>query len=438
MEQLTMDELDRQLDLIRLAFLAKLADPHTEGKLELQDVKANIVSPVCEREVVHQKESIRWFADTLMNSILDDRYGHLPKTWIGPVVRYGNPGWNPGVLGYDLYAGRVGIALALTAAGKALNDEKAIAVASEVFERSAQILNAKTYELRNVLMSGIGAFSGVSGLLWSLCAASEITGNKRWKELAVSSWSLLPNLFLVNESEFFDMIMGSSGAIIMRLRTQLDWRIEDEYMNKCISLVYAKISSNDPKTTSGLAHGYGHLIWFFSCVAQRQPSKEITDIVHEIYALIQTKYTANNGFIQTSVGAIDQVSFSWCNGLSGLLIAYYEAYKANILPQDSVINIIEQIKRIPLSNLPILCHGSLGILEALQYAGQSFPDQTADIIAKLEKLFCSSQYIVDYFKHGKGRYPLSPGLMVGKAGALLHLCRSVDPSIKASPLTFGN
>lgn len=446
MERLIERDLTRQIELIRLAFLAKLEDPHAEGKLDFEEMSAvesknfqmEDLSTLNNTQTSNLKEIIRWFSNSLIESIFDDRYNHLPKTWIGPVVRFGNSGWTPGVLGYDLYAGRVGSALALAAAGRVLSDEKAIEVASEVFERSVQILESKTFELRNVLMSGIGAFSGVSGLLWALCAASDLTGNKRWGEVAVNSWSLLPNPLTVKDTEFFDMIMGPSASIIMRYRTQKDWILDQDAINQCVSLAYTKINSNNFKTTSGLAHGFAHMLWFFASIAQRQTSREIEELILEIDSIIRNKYTNDDGFIQIYCGGINKVSSSWCNGLSGLLIAYYEAYKANCLPQESVINLINQLKLIPLSCIPIICHGSLGIVEALQYVGQSFPNQTSEILSKLETNFCSPEYIFNYFKNGKGRYPLSPGLMAGKAGALLHLCRSLDPTIKASPLTLGN
>ena len=446
MENISERDLTRQIELIRLAFLAKLEDPHAEGRLDFEEMNAvelrNFqVEDLIKLDNIQKskiKEIISWFSNSLIESIFDDRYSHLPKTWIGPIVRFGSSGWTPGVLGYDLYGGRIGSALALAAAGRVLENERAIEVASEVFERSAKILESKTYELRNVLMSGIGAFSGVSGLLWALCAASDLTGNKRWREIAIKSWSLLPDPLTVKDTDFFDMIMGPSASIIMRYRTQIDWKLDKDAINQCISLAYKKINSNNIKTTSGLAHGIAQMLWFFAIIYQRQPSKEIKELILVIDSIISNRYTNDDGFIQTYCGANNQVSSSWCNGLSGLLIAYYEAYKSNSLPEESVIDIINQIKLIPLSCIPIICHGSLGIVEVLQYVGQSFPEETSEILFKLESNFCSPEYIFDYFKNGKSRYPLSPGLMAGKAGALLHLCRSIDPTIKASPITLGN
>lgn len=437
MNKLSEKELDKQIELIRLAFLAKLADTHEESKVMECDIKKSLdlynKNKVEESKI---KDIIRWFANELVDSSFDDRYAHLPMTWIGPVVKYSNPAWTPGVLGYDLYAGRVGPALALTAASKVLGDDSFKEVAYNVFERSAKIFQAKTYELRNVLISGTGAFSGVSGLVWSLGAAGNIINNNEWTNASDNAWDLLPDFMTVDKPDFFDMIMGSSASIVMRYRVQKNWKLSEENINKCVELAKLKIANSLPNTTSGLAHGYSHLLWFFSIIAQKEHSQNVEDIIKQIDEIIREKYTCN-GYIQVYCGATDKVSSSWCNGLAGVLIAYYESYKANVLPAKRVIDIINQLKEIPLSSIPIICHGSLGICEAIEYVSKDFYEYTQGFLSNMKATICNPEYIFSYYKEGKGRYPLSPGLMAGKAGALLYLCKEVDSTINSSPLTFG-
>ncbi|MED3515152.1 type 2 lanthipeptide synthetase LanM [Bacillus subtilis] len=444
MKSLTKSDLTKQINLIRLAFVAKLADPHTDGTLKLEESESTEEErPTLERlntlkddNVLKHREIISWFSKSLTESLLDDRYEHLPKTWIGPVARFGQ-GWTPGVLGYDLYSGRVGPALALAVAGKLLSDDIALKASYDIFEKSAKILEDRSYELRNVLLSGIGAFSGVSGLLWTLFSAGDIVGNERWKDIAVKSWPILHRSLESEDNNFFDMITGKSGSIVMRYRMQEDFKLSDDMINKTLSLAYSRINDSDAKTTSGLAHGYSQLLWFFALVNQKQEKSEIKRVIEEIDSIICNKYTNNNGIIETYKDAGNEhVSSSWCNGLAGLLIAYYEAYKSKVLSRESVLNIIGQLKRIPISRIPVLCHGSLGIVEALEYVSESFPEETSEILLEIKTTFGSPEYIFSYYKNGKGRYPLSPGLMAGQAGALLHLCKSLDPKIKISPLTL--
>lgn len=446
MQNLTMEDLTTQTNLIRLAFVAKLADPHADGELQLEESESIepennkfMVNTVKDFNDKRHKEIIQWFSDSITRTSLDDRYAHLPKTWVGPVARHGGQGWTPGVLGYDLYNGRVGPALALTIAGELLNDKDAQSVSADIFDKSAKILSDKSFELRNVLLSGIGGFSGVSGLLWTLSAAGNFTQNDKWKSAAIDSWPLLHQSLSIEDPEFFDMITGKSSSIAMRYQTQTDFMLSEDVLRTATTMAQAKLNDPGTEITSGLTHGLGQLVWFFSLVNQRQENKDGIELVQTIDRMIQTSYTNKEGIIEIyREDGTRNISSSWCNGLSGLLIAYYEAYKAAILPRESVVNILDQLKRIPVSRVPVLCHGSLGIVEALEYVSELFPIETADILAGMNSTFCSPEYIFTYYKNGKGRYPLSPGLMAGKAGALLHLCRSLEPSIQTSPLTFRN
>lgn len=444
MQDLSEKDLVEQLRLIRLAFVAKLADPHSDGKIPDSAEVENNPAPSLLKDNVKNDTApksheaiIQWFADYLTDSILDDRYKHLPKTWIGPVARYGGQGWSPGVLGYDLYAGRIGPALSLAVSGKLLSDRVALNAATDIFERSANILSSKTYELRNVLLSGTGAFSGVSGLLWSLYAAGDLLNNESWKEISLESWKLIN--FSANNSnlDFFDMINGVSASLIMRKQLQPEYEISDNLIEQSISSAESKLLLRSDSETSGLAHGYGQLLWFFSKLGQTKQNAKIDSISQKIISVLENEYRTEDGLLTVySNNLTENISSSWCNGLAGLLIAYYEAYKANYVSRDTVVNLINQIKTIPLSRIPVLCHGSLGIMEALNYVKESFQEEVTDILKILGSTYCSPEYIYKYYKNGKGRYPLSPGIMSGRAGALLYLCKSLDSSVKISPLTF--
>ena len=442
-KKLSHKDLINQQQIIQLAFVAKLADPHAEGKLKLEELENGNQKSIEkkndeQKNITEINKIIKWFSQNLLSSVLDDRYPHLPKTWVGAVAKNGNNGWTPGVLGYDLYSGRIGPALVLSIVGNQISDTEAINISNDIFEKSAQILEDQSFELRNVLLSGNGAFSGISGLLWAMYHAGVITNNQRWKKVAINSWELLSIDLQTVDNNFFDMINGKSGAIIMRLQMQDTFYPKHEFIDECINLAYEKINEIDDNMTSGVAHGLGHLLWFFSIINQRINDVKIKKLIVDIDTVIREKYTNKAGIIETYLNEQNEhVSSSWCNGLSGLLIAYYEAYKAEALPKTSVISIINQLKVIPISCVPVICHGSLGVLTALEYVNESFPEETKGLIHNIKNTFCSPTYIYEYFKEGKGRYTLSPGLMSGKSGALLHLCKLVNNDLKISPLLLG-
>lgn len=429
-ESMSEKNLETQIKLIKLAFVAKLADPHKEKMLETGDKSVKFNKADSEKI----KEAIFWFAQTLSETILDDRYSHLPKTWLGPVSGFRELGWSPGVLGYDLYGGRVGPALSLAVAGKVLSEERFTQVSADIFDKSSKIFESKTFELRNVLLSGIGGFSGVSGLLWTLSHAGNVLNNEKWQETARESWKLLHNSLTIQDN-FFDMIMGASSSIVMRNRIEAEFCLNNNLKEKIITLAEKKLQLMDKEMTSGLTHGLGQMLWYFSLDAQKTNNIESKKIAREILEIIESRYK-NNNIIEIYQGNSQKISASWCNGTSGILIAYYEAFKAGVVEKEKIIDLIKQLKKQAIPTVPVLCHGSLGVYGSLQYIGESFSDYTSAFLEELERSYCSPSYILDYYKNEEGRYPLSPGLMSGQAGALLYLCKLVDSTIDINPLTL--
>ncbi|REH97464.1 hypothetical protein DOS77_02355 [Staphylococcus felis] len=431
MNSISLEDLNRQIEIIKLAFVAKLADPHRDEKILESETNDNFC---IDKKTI--ENSISYFTNSLTQRIMNDRYNHLPKTWIGPVSQYGK-GWTPGVLGYDLYSGRTGPFLVLLLAGKLLKKQNLIDIAYEFFDKVTKIFEEKTYDLRNVLISGTGAFSGMPGIIWSLNTAGKITGNSKWQSTALKAFTLIDEEITKEKKvDFFDMISGNSGAIVMRYKIQENYSLTEKFIKEKVKEAYKIINSKEG-LSSGLAHGISQIMYFFAIIYKKQKLVYVKDLIENIHKIIKSSFTNEQNLIEIYMSQEkNNVSSSWCNGLAGLLVAYYEGYKVGILSKDEVIDIIKQIESIPLSVVPILCHGSLGIYDSLKYVSKDFEEETHYLLMKLQKTTCSPTYIVNYFKEGKGRYTLSPGLMTGQTGALFHLCKLLDVEINVSPLTF--
>lgn len=437
---LCIKDIETQIRIIRLAFMAKLSDPHLSEKYNRENTLNN--KKYNENLNVEAVKTIKVLSKELQEQMTKDRYEHLPKTWIGPVSRIGGDGWAPGVLGYDLYSGRIGPAVALAVAGKILKDDSLIESSVDVFQKSARILKNRTYDFRNLVASGFGAYSGIMGLFWGLHVTGTLLGAKDWIKISNSSMKLIDSNLIDIDAEFFDLISGNSGSLGMRYKLDKSFQLDEKEIRKVLQVTDDIIENprgNDNLRTSGLAHGLGQVIWFLSIVMQRQPKEEIKDRVLQIDNLLTSYYTNPAGNIEIySPVSNSNTSISWCNGISGLLVAYVEGYKAKIFRKNRVIECINQLKRekSSIGNIPIYCHGNLGVYETLLFANQYFPDETNEIIHELQNTVCSPIEIFRYFSNGKGRYTLSPGIMAGKSGALLHLCKLVDPKITISPITI--
>ena len=441
MTRLGEEDMAFQARLIRLAFVAKLTDPHANNRFALtSDDVAERSQTVCRdssRDAV--AASLRELVTTLSARIKDDRYDHLPRTWIGPVARFGSGQWSPGVLGYDLYSGRVGPAMALAIAGEILGDHKAAACAESVFDRAAEILGDATYELRSVLASGTGAFSGVSGLLWAMHASGRVAGNQEWIRQAKSSWELLPEKMFHLLPTSFDMISGDSASLIMRLRSTGKLPVTPDIVESWVAAARSRILSEGPNLPSGLAHGIGQIIWFFSSIDATHGNTSSRNLVGELVQLIESEYRTGNGPTQLYRNFADKHSDSWCNGIAGLLVAFGQAHKAGLIERERVVDLIHQLEIVEIGAPPVLCHGALGSAQVLRDLEPVFPEATP-LRSGLEETWCSPSQIVEYFRTEQGRYALSPGLMSGRAGAALQLSHRLEPGLVPSPssLRFGD
>lgn len=420
---LSKDDLKKQIRIIRLAFIAKLEDSFFEDSLPMESTKIN------------NHELIKYLSEKLLDSIFDDRFAHLPKTWIGPVSTYSTDGWAPGVLGYDMYGGRIGIALALAMAGKVLNDKNISDVAFGIFDSSAKILSTNVYEKRNLLSSGLGIFSGFSSVIWGLYEASYIFDKPEWAAIALSSWKIIDKEMHRINNNFFDMMTGNSAAIILRLRMDLDYKLTNEQIEEIIAEANRVLNSRNDEFTSGLAHGLSHIIWFFSILYQFYPLKEIDNLIKRCMNILDEEYISIDGKVNI-YRYVENQSDTWCNGISGVLLAYYEGYKSKIVEKDKLIQLIEQLKSIKISETPIFCHGILGLSKILDFLLKNdFYDEVTPILLKIKSNDNFKTLIHSYFQNDKVRYSLSFGLMAGLAGGIYYLCgENID--FRISPITL--
>ena len=437
MARLGEDDLAHQLRITRLAFVAKLADPHADGHFDTTEEAARPVPPA--QGPSNGSDGIasclRDLSSSLVDRLLDDRFDHLPRTWIGPVAQFGSRQWSPGVLGYDLYGGRVGPALALATAGRVLHDPTLSVAAAQVFDRTASILDAETYELRNVLASGAGGFSGVPGMLWALHAAGRVTDNPDWTRVADASWTLLEEALADPTAASFDMVTGTSSAIVMRLRTA-GIAPQPGSVARWAEAARARVADQGERLTSGLAHGLAHMLWFFGAIAPTGRTPAVRSLVDDLLTLLDRSYRSREGHFQIYPGRGGSVSPSWCNGLAGIVLAHHSLLRAGLATEEPLADAVRQLGTIPQGVLPVLCHGTLGTTEVLRVVERDHPGATGRIRCDLESTLCSPDAIARYFAQEQGRYALSPALMSGRAGAVLHLAARLEPDLTPSPATL--
>lgn len=423
---LSINDLREQIKIIKLSFVAKIEDYHSNSNKEV----------IQEKIKKSKNEIIRLFSDKLLTTSYDDRYEHLPKTWIGPVSTFSTNGWAPGVLGYDMYGGRTGIALTLALAGKVIGEKRYSDLAYQIFDSYAKILDSNVYETRSLLSSGVGLYSGFPSVIWGLYEASYIYGIAKWKNIALEAWKIIDEEICSIKSGFFDMMSGNSASIIMRLKMDKSFKLEKKQIELYVSEGIKFLENRNEDITSGLAHGIAHMIWFFSIVYQYYSVTTVGEFVCRCVKVLKDNYYSEGEEINI-YESTDRQSDSWCNGVSGILLAYYEGFKANLITKEDVKLLLKQLKRLQLSTLPVYCHGILGIVEVLNYMKTDFSEDVYSILSSTLFKEDFSNKIYQYFKNESGRYTLSPGLMSGISGGIYYLCKS-NIDFKISPITLEN
>ncbi|CAM1670984.1 type 2 lanthipeptide synthetase LanM [Streptococcus mitis] len=429
-KNLNREDLYNQIRLIRISFLSKIADSH-EGKIFEWEKIENFRTGT---DIV-VVDAISKLIESIVDNALSDRFSHLPETWIGPISRRGS-GWIPGVLGYDLYSGRIGIGLVLLIYGKHFRHKESYNLSKSIFEKISSILSTESFDKRNLLKIGNGAYSGLSGVIWSLYKAGEIEQNEDWMTVAESSWKFILEKDYFDDN-FFDIISGSSGSLIVRYNMLPNYQLSSKLLNDIITKGYEEILNVDNSLTSGVAHGLGNLIWFFSIINRKHNDERVRVLVQKIHQIITTKFMNDEKEILVyKLQNQSNISNSWCNGLSGLLLAYYEAYKSGIIEKDFVIMIINQLKKTQIPVIPTLCHGGLGIIEILEYVRDGFSFEVDPLLNYLyNTLFCPDK-VVEYLNTSSSRYALGYGLLTGSSGALLYLCKQMNKEIQFNPLVL--
>ena len=258
------DDLERQVTLIEMAFNAKLPDPHVMGEvLELREGGSHAAA----EDTDGLRDLAVDLADSLVATMVEDRYAHLPRTWIGPVATAENHlPWSPGVLGYDLYTGRVGPALALAALGRTLSTERHTEAAEAVFTPIAKILNERTFETRSITQAGIGAYNGFAGTTWALAAAARLLDRPDYADAAQAATA-----FLAGEAKgpgWFDAISGGAGAELVLLEVAPDQpELIARVDRSCRFALHHRVA--ETMEYSGLAHGVAGLMRYAARVHRR-------------------------------------------------------------------------------------------------------------------------------------------------------------------------
>lgn len=419
-------DLKRQVSLINQCFI---------GSGLNTDIPRNTNIYYKESKTPIDKSINKELAINITNLMMDRAIHNKHKktiSWIG-MKGFGERYYENRPLESDLYQGNAGIAIALISMYHSTNMNIYKLAANESINYIIEYL-----DLVNIKDISMGAFSGLYGSLYSICLAMEAnvlpyddaTVNFIIEKIKESE-ELLCNL------QNADIISGLSG-ILGSLLTIKDIIIKKypRYKNiftNTINITFNSIEKRaiylDNETVTwnedndgGYAHGNAGIVTqIMRCYKQDNDIRK--------FELIKKNLNYERNYLKDSaskwkVRKNSQYS-SWCNGINGILLSRLFLFNNGYI--DSKITseidlLIKQLKSSGFRHDISLCHGDLGTLIILDYAGR-FLKNNMNITSNT----LINESAQDYYKFKKKLFFETEdwGLMTGTSGVIVSLLHGI-------------
>ncbi|WP_216588463.1 type 2 lanthipeptide synthetase LanM family protein [Streptomyces brasiliscabiei] len=441
-------ELGEQLRLIHSAFASRFPDNHLAptnshdapstqhscSRGPSQEALATLITDLC---------------DQLIATSLPDRFAHLPRTWIGPLASAdANRPWPPGVLGYDLYTGRTGPALALAAAARLLGHREYRALSAQIFSTTAEILATHRYETRSIQQAGYGGYTGMAGLLFALSAAGQLLDEPEWIHAAQDAVPLVLDQVRSQPSSQMPMDVIGGVAGVLSCVTAVGGPHVDVSADELASLLVASLDENGRElsvqsvlTQSGFAHGVSGIIHSL-CRAYPHLTADTQQLVEaalvRLISRLHRFYDASKSNWFSNLATPQTFSTGWCHGTAGIALALsaYGSLSGNDAVTQFRDTAISNTVRHGFGRNFTWCHGDLGNHDVLtSLAGLTNGTLSAEI-AKIEEKWLHPEVFTRKIRDAKSRYAHTNSLMVGISGIVLHLINRIDLPYRISPVTL--
>jgi len=363
--------------------------------------------------------------------------------------------WNVVPTGLDLYSGLPGVALFLAYLGDAASEDRYTALAKNALASLTELYREQQAQTAPVKF-GIGAFSGLGGLIYVLTHLAILWEEPELLAQAESIVGLLPNL--IDEDEDLDLIGGAAGCarVLINLYRLTSSRRALAAAIQCGDRLIAKAQPMSPgigwmtkitaaRPLTGYSHGASGMADALLDLASLTGERRFREAGLEAIAYERSQFMPelNNwpdfrDFDPAESKAELGAMTAWCHGAPGIGLA-----RLRSLSQFDDAGVRREIE-IALKNTldrgfglnHSLCHGDLGNLELLLEAGARLGNpqcfgRTKQIASMILESIKEDGWICGI--------PLgveTPGLMDGLAGIGYGLLRLANPARVPSVLTL--
>jgi len=317
---------------------------------------------------------------------------------------------------------------------------------AKIKEVTISTLMSKIDNLKNSTIGDIGGYIGLGGVIYTYTKLYKLTKNENIIPFIDSLVNKIAEN--INQDEKFDILYGSSGAILSLLTVYEVFK-KPKILATCIKCAEHLVKNfktmkigggwENPFHNKTILGGYSHGVSGIG-YALAKLSKICNQDKFASYANLALDYE-DSLFNSSTINYQDLRSKSksditaWCNGLVGIALTRIDMLENNYLPNRNVQfknEIKQNLNKIldkGLGNNHSLCHGDASALEYLFQVSSKFPNIYSPfsfdgILSKVVNNIAKNKQ-----KNGIKFDLFSPGLFLGSIGLSYQLLRFNQPEI---------
>ena len=361
-------------------------------------------------------------------------------------------------MGIGLYDGLSGVALFLAAVYHHTKNEKYKEAFCGTIKSLKQFLDSAKKSDFNKNGLALGVAAGITSVIYSLILSSDFMNDKTIIDLAEDFYSLIDDE-LIEKDNTFDIISGSSGAILGLLKLhsktkkeevlRMAVRIGDHLLkNRIVEQNKFKVwkTGEEEKILTGFSHGQAGIIHSLIKLSWVTNSKRFYDAAMDAFEYENFVYDEKEknwpDFRRELPNGEKSYMNAWCHGAAGIGHSRLELikYDSNLPFKKDVDAVIENTLHHDILVADHICCGNLSLINFLFEAGSQLNNfELADQAKK--RVF----QMIGRARDADGNYNLfhdpterifNPGFFQGLSGIGYYLLRYANVEDYPNVLTF--
>lgn len=380
-ESLSDDDLTRQAQMVREAIVTGTAAPGADKPAKSEPIAALAHPGEADVALVERFRAlaVNYLVDTAFRG---DAESGADATWIGVCSSADNSVFEYRPLGTSLYDGLAGVGLALTYAG---------APAADLARHALRPVHEDvTRWVADQSSLPVGAFSGISGLLYALLHNRSVARHDEWDETIAAAIRLLAKT--VQDDPYLDISSGAAGvcAVFAVESNRDDPHVRD--LVRCATDQLTRTATrlddgtvawpggNNGVLLGGFSHGASGIGWALARAAVFLGDDSLRALAVAALNYEDRLYSPTLGRWRDARPELHGVPgreypAHWCHGVAGIGLARMES--GLLLGEEEWLagglQTAHTLMEAGLPSSDSLCHGSLGNYETVGRAVELDP-----------------------------------------------------------------